>query len=63
MEIFYQDEHLIVVYKPYGVLSEAHESKPNLPTLLGEEIGARVYPVHRLDRTTQGLMEIGRAHV
>ena len=56
MEIFYQDEHLIVVYKPYGVLSEAHESKPNLPALLGEEIGARIYPVHRLDRTTQGLM-------
>ena len=56
MEIFYQDEHLIVVYKPYGVLSEAHESKPNLPALLGEEIGARAYPVHRLDRTTQGLM-------
>lgn len=56
MEIFYQDKYLIVVYKPYGILSEAHESKLNMPALLGQEIGAKVYPIHRLDRTTQGLM-------
>ena len=57
MKIYYQDEYLAVVCKPYGVLSEEHETKPNMPVLLREECGCEtVYPVHRLDRTTQGLM-------
>lgn len=54
--ILFQDEHIIVVFKPCGVLSEAHESQPNLPAILRERCGCAVYPVHRLDRTTEGLM-------
>lgn len=57
MRIFYLDEHLVVAYKPYGVLSEKAEKKPNMPTLLREETGCdAIYPVHRLDKTTEGLM-------
>lgn len=57
MQVFYQDEHLAVVCKPYGALSEAHESKPNMPAMLREELGCEaIYTVHRLDRITQGLM-------
>ena len=57
INILYRDEHILVTYKPYGVLSEGDEQKPNMPALLREEIGCRdVYTVHRLDRTTQGLM-------
>lgn len=56
VRILYQDEHIAVVFKPCGVLSEAHESQPNLPAILRELCGCAVYPVHRLDRTTEGLM-------
>lgn len=57
INILYRDEHLLVVYKPYGVLSESDEKRPNMPALLQKEIGCRgIYTVHRLDRTTQGLM-------
>lgn len=56
-QIDYQDNDIIVAYKPYGVLSEESDSKPNMPSALRELTGCdRVYTVHRLDRTTQGLM-------
>lgn len=57
LTVLYQDERLIVCVKPYGVLSEQDEKKPNMPSLLREALGCEhIYPVHRLDRTTQGLM-------
>jgi len=58
--ILFQDEHLLVAYKPYDVLSEAHDSRPNMPAILRELCGGEIYPVHRLDRTTQGLMVYAR---
>ena len=55
--IYYQDEYIIVAYKPYGALSEEHDGKTDMPSLLKAETGCReIYPFHRLDRTTQGLM-------
>ena len=54
--ILYEDAHLLAAVKPYGVLSEAHDSAPNLPAMLKEQLGCPVYPVHRLDQTTQGLI-------
>lgn len=57
VSILYQDDHIIVAVKPYGALSEEDEKKPNMPSLLKEQTGCEsVYPVHRLDRTTQGVM-------
>ena len=53
----YNDERLVVAVKPYGALSEKDEKKPNMPAMLREALGCdEIYPVHRLDRTTQGLM-------
>lgn len=54
--LLFQDDRLVVAYKPYGVLSERDEKKPNMPDLLRELTGCAVVPVHRLDRTTQGVM-------
>lgn len=57
MKVRYQDRHLVIACKPYGVLSEFDGHKPNMPSLLKEELGFdSIYPVHRLDRTTQGVM-------
>jgi len=56
-KILFQDDNIIVAYKPYGVLSEESDSKPNMPSALRELTGCdSIYTVHRLDRTTQGLM-------
>ena len=53
----YQDDNIIVAFKPYGLLSEADGTNPNLPAVLKEETGCdSIFTVHRLDRTTQGLM-------
>lgn len=57
VSVLYQDEQIIVAYKSYGVMSENDEKKPNMPALLKAPTGCdEVYTVHRLDRTTQGLM-------
>ena len=51
-----------VFYKPFGALSEEKEGDLSAPALLREILAeqkapfASVYPVHRLDRTTAGLM-------
>lgn len=55
--VLYQDEFVIVACKPYGVLSEDDGKKVNMSSLLQEQTGCvSIYPVHRLDRTTQGVM-------
>ena len=50
--ILYRDASLIVCEKPVGVSSES----PGLPELLGEQAGTKVWPVHRLDLGTGGVM-------
>ena len=51
-----------VAVKPFGVLSEDGGDTPGMPSLLRTALKDRgaafedVYPVHRLDRTTEGLM-------
>ena len=56
LHILYEDAHILVAVKPYGLLSEDSDSLLNLPAMLREHTGGTIYPVHRLDRTTEGLM-------
>ena len=46
----------LVAVKPFGVLSEDDGSPACMPALLRAAGVPEVYPVHRLDRTTEGLM-------
>lgn len=59
-KIIYEDRFLLVVYKPYGMLSSSDNSiaLDNLLADYRELKGEQKYigTVHRLDRTTQGLM-------
>ena len=59
LRIIYSCEDYAVAVKPYGMLSEFDAARPNMITSLAEELHLpqeKVYPVHRLDATTEGLM-------
>jgi tRNA pseudouridine65 synthase len=59
-EIIYRDEFLIAINKPYGYF--VHKSSLDatsskiLMRILRDQIGQFVYPVHRLDRKTTGVL-------
>jgi len=60
MEIIYLDNHFVVVNKPAGLLVhrseiDRHETQFALQ-MARDLIGQRVYPVHRLDKPTSGVL-------
>lgn len=60
LEIVYQDDHLIAINKPHGLLvhrsSIANDAKEFALQLLRDQVNRHVSPVHRLDRKTGGLL-------
>jgi tRNA pseudouridine32 synthase/23S rRNA pseudouridine746 synthase/23S rRNA pseudouridine1911/1915/1917 synthase len=59
IKVFYEDEHLIVLEKPAGLLSVMTDSNlsDNVHHVLKRRFySQRVFPVHRLDRDTSGVM-------
>jgi len=60
LEILYQDEHLVAINKPHGLLVHrtkiATEREVFALQLLRDQLGQRVYPVHRIDRKTSGVL-------
>jgi tRNA pseudouridine65 synthase len=60
LNILYQDEYLVAVHKPSGLLVHrsalARGESEFLLQRLRNQLGRRVYPVHRLDRPTSGVM-------
>jgi tRNA pseudouridine65 synthase len=60
LEILYQDEYLIAVNKPSGLLVhkspiDKHETRFALQ-IVRDQIGQYVYPIHRLDKPTSGVL-------
>lgn len=60
LEIIYEDEYLVAINKPHGLLvhqsSIARNADEFAVQLLRDQIGQRVYPTHRLDRKTSGVL-------
>src|SRR5690554_5498597 len=60
LEIVYRDENLIAINKPHGLLvhrsSIAAETNEFALQKLRNQIGQTVYPAHRLDRKTGGVL-------
>ncbi len=57
--IHHRDPHLVVVSKPAGLHVHRSEFSPDRDVLLTrvrDQLGQRVFPVHRLDRATSGLI-------
>lgn len=55
MRIFYQDKDIIVCEKEYGISSQKSDGA-NMIDIIAELTGTAVFPVHRLDITTSGIM-------
>jgi len=58
LELLYRDAELVVVNKPAGVLVHRGWARDGVPALqrLRDQLGQPVYPVHRLDRATSGVL-------
>ena len=60
LEILYQDEYYIAINKPSGLLVhrspiDRHETRFAIQ-ILRDQIGRYVYPLHRLDKPTSGVL-------
>lgn len=60
LEIIYQDEYLVAINKPHDLLVHqspiARNAEEFAIQLLRDQINQKVYPVHRLDRKTSGVL-------
>lgn len=62
LDILHLDECVVVVAKPPGLLVHRTRSGSNEEALLQrlrDQLGRRIYPVHRLDRMASGLLAYG----
>jgi tRNA pseudouridine65 synthase len=60
LPVLYRDEHMVVVDKPSGLLVhrspiDRHETRFVLQ-IVRDQLGQRVFPVHRLDKPTSGAL-------
>ncbi len=60
LSVIFRDEHFIAIHKPAGLLVhrseiDRHETRFAIQ-LLRDQIGQKVWPVHRLDRGTSGVL-------
>jgi tRNA pseudouridine65 synthase len=60
LAVLHRDEHVVVIDKPSGLLVhrspiDRHETRFAVQ-LLRDQLGQRVYPVHRLDKGTSGAL-------
>ncbi|MBR6650602.1 MAG: RluA family pseudouridine synthase [Clostridia bacterium] len=55
MKVLFENKNLIFAVKPRGVSSQSSNGD-NMISLLSEQTGGEIYPVHRLDTATGGVM-------
>jgi len=58
LEILYQDEYLVAVNKPSGLACHRGWAHDGIPAVqrVRDQIACHVFPVHRLDRATSGVL-------
>ncbi|MBS3731774.1 MAG: pseudouridylate synthase [Desulfobacterales bacterium] len=63
LEILYMDNHFVAVNKPAGLMVHRARSAPQETDfalqMVRDMVGCRVYPVHRLDKHTSGVLIFG----
>lgn len=61
--ILFEDAHFVAINKPCGVLvhrTNISEDKVFVLQLLRKQLKQKIYPVHRLDRATSGILIFGK---
>ncbi|HIF01690.1 MAG TPA: tRNA pseudouridine(65) synthase TruC [Fuerstia sp.] len=65
VQILFQDDHLVAIAKPSGMFvhrSDADRSAESVVLqILRDQLEQHVYPVHRLDRATSGVLLLARS--
>lgn len=60
LDIIYQDEYMVAINKPAGLLVHktylARKETHFAMTMLRDQLGQHVFPIHRLDRPTSGVL-------
>lgn len=60
--VLYGDDDILVVNKPSGLAVQGGEGvKVTVIDVLERQTGARIYPVHRLDKDTAGILVVARS--
>ena len=62
-DILFEDEHLVAIDNPSGILvhrTRISEDKRFVLQLLRDQLRQRLFPVHRLDRGTSGVLILGK---
>lgn len=60
--IIYEDNEILIVNKRAGLAVQGGQGIKNpLDWVLGEQIGSKVFPVHRLDKETAGLLVVAKS--
>ncbi|MFK7848678.1 MAG: tRNA pseudouridine(65) synthase TruC, partial [Rhodothermales bacterium] len=67
LEVLYQDESYVAVNKPAGVLVHRSKIDPRETRIalqmVRDQVGRHVYPIHRLDKPTSGVLIFGLTKV
>ena len=56
MDILFEDSEIIVIVKPAGMASQTAPDGSDAVTALAAHTGGPIFPVHRLDTATRGVM-------
>ncbi|MGB1204793.1 MAG: pseudouridine synthase [Chitinophagales bacterium] len=63
LTILYQDEHYVAIDKPHGLLVHRNPKATDVKTFALQQvrnmIRKKIYPIHRLDRATSGVLIFG----
>lgn len=60
--VLYEDTDILVVNKPYGIPVQGGEGiTVTLIDILERQTGIKIYPVHRLDKDTAGIIVVARS--
>ncbi|ART79124.1 TIGR01621 family pseudouridine synthase [Oceanisphaera avium] len=60
MDILLNTPDFLVINKPAGIGMHQEAEQPGLVRLLSEQLGSTLYPVHRLDKVTTGVLVLAR---
>jgi 23S rRNA pseudouridine955/2504/2580 synthase len=62
LPVIYEDSEIIVIDKPAGLAVQGGAGiKRSVDTVLAAQTGGKVYPVHRLDKDTSGVLIVARS--